>query len=45
MNMKNDCKHIPRIRLTQYINLYQSEHMISSKGITDTALQDIIMSY
>jgi len=44
MHMENDCKHILRIRLTQYMNLYQSEHTISSKGIIDTALQYIIMN-
>lgn len=33
--MENDCKHIPRIQLIQYMNLYECEQIISSKGLID----------
>lgn len=44
-HMENYCKYVLRVRLTQYMNSHQYDHVISSEGITDTALQDIITNY
>lgn len=43
--MENYCKYVLRVRLTQYMNSHQYDHVISSEAITDTALQDIITNY
>lgn len=43
--MKNDCKHIPRLRLIQYVNLYKSEYTITLKRKNYTAVQSINLDY